>query len=199
MEREVTKRVGIIGAGNIAGLSHALNDAGAATVVVGSTTALCIPDPDALVLPGVGHFAYCARELEERGYWETVKAWAASGKPLLGVCVGMQLLFEESEEGPAKGLGILPGRVQRLYAKRLPHVGWNEVDGDHFYFAHSYAVPHDYRYKSRSSFAYIQSADYEGNVFVAHIRDGKVWGTQFHPEKSGTAGVDFLRRWVESI
>lgn len=159
-------RVGIVsyGAGNVAGLSHALRDAGAVVSTLDGSQ-------DALVLPGVGNIAWCARELEERGYWETVKAWAASGRPLLGVCVGMQLLFEESEEGPAKGLGILPGRVTKL---PRPHVGWDEVDGAYYYFVHHYSPP----------------------TWI--VKQGNITATQFHPEKSGAAGIAWLREWVRS-
>lgn len=195
------KRVGIIdyGAGNIAGLAHALRDAGAA-VSVNSTTSLCIPDPDAVVLPGVGNFAYCAERLARHGEAEAVKEWAASGKPLLGVCVGMQLLFEESEEGPAKGLGILPGRVARLKAPRLPHVGWNEVGGQHYYFSHSYGVDYDSLCDDRINPRRVSLSQYPADTFiVASVEYKNVAGVQFHPEKSGAAGVAWLRRWVEGL
>lgn len=161
-------RVGIIdyGAGNIAGLSHALGDAGANVVVVCSVEEEVT---DALVLPGVGHFAWCARELEARGWWWTVQHWAGRGGPLLGICVGYQLLYEESEEGPAVGLGILTGKVKKL---ERPHVGWDEVEGQHYYFCHHYSPP----------------------TWIT--RQGNVTGVQFHPEKSGSAGIAFLREWV---
>ena len=164
-------RVGIIdyGAGNIAGLSHALRDAGADVVV--RRKIIDGFDAHALVLPGVGHFGYCAERLRADLWGEYIKGWAAGGGRLLGICVGMQLLFEESEEGPAKGLGILPGKVVRL---DRPHVGWDEVEGAHYYFTHHYSPP----------------------TWI--IRQGNITGVQFHPEKSGQAGLAFLREWVRS-
>ena len=199
-------RVAIIdyGVGNLRSVEKAFAAAGAVAVVSGDEHVLRAAE--ALVLPGVGAFGACAGALRERGFDTLVLERAAEGVPLLGVCVGMQLLFEESEEfGRSEGLGLLKGRVRRFGGhSRVPHVGWNQVkvkrahplfagvaDEAYFYFVHSY---------------YCETADPEdaigetgyGVAFASVVARGNVCGVQFHPEKSQTAGLTLLRNFAES-
>lgn len=164
---------------------------------------------DALLLPGVGNFGEASRRIEAAGLVEPVRAAVGEGMPLLGICLGMQLLFEESEEEPGTpGLGVLPGAVRRLRTDRkVPHIGWSEVTwregaalaptgpGAHertYYFVHSYAcVPEDDE-------AVLGTADH-GVEFVAAAGRGRVAGVQFHPEKSSDAGLGLLARWLDTV
>ncbi|MDX1531402.1 MAG: imidazole glycerol phosphate synthase subunit HisH [Rhodothermales bacterium] len=197
------------GIGNLRSLEKAFQAVGAAPVRSGDPAD--VPRADRVVLPGVGAFGACAAELKRRGLWEPVKAAAGSGVPLLGVCVGMQLLFEAGEEhGEHGGLGLLPGRVVRFphtdgagEPLTVPHMGWNTVrftrphplragldDGAHFYFVHSYhAEP------ARASDV-LGAADY-GEAFPAVVQRGNVMGVQFHPEKSQAAGLKLLRNFAD--
>ncbi len=150
------------------------------------------------MLPGVGAFAVAAATLRERDLDALVIEMVADGRPLLGVCLGFQLLFEESDEGEGgRGLGLFPGRVTRLDSSRgkVPHLGWNRLvrtrestlldgvaDGEHVYFVHSYAAVGTDRTDV------VATTEYGGEV-VAAVERGVVAGTQFHPEKSGTAGL----------
>lgn len=162
---------------------------------------------DALVVPGVGSFGDCAANLRAAGLWEPVRAWAAAGRPYLGICLGYQLLFESSEESPGvPGLGVLAGRVVRFPAGplKVPHMGWNPLrdlrgplyeglpDGTPMYFVHSfYPAPAD---------AGLVSAwcDYGGR-FAASVSTGALHATQFHPEKSQAAGLAVLRNFQKTI
>ncbi len=169
---------------------------------------------DCLILPGVGNFADCARLLDAGGWVTALRDEVQGyGRPLLGVCVGMQLLADNSTEGAPEGqhtagLGFIPGRVRHLRSfgcnKRLPHVGWNGItltghedklfqtipDGTDFYFVHSYA------FAPQDSTDVLATTDY-GVPVAAAIRRGHVWGTQFHPEKSSRAGFRLLRNFIE--
>jgi glutamine amidotransferase len=165
--------------------------------------------PDALVLPGVGNFGEAARRIESSGLAGPVRESVAEGVPLLGICLGMQLLFEWSEEEPeARGLGILAGGVRRLRTDaKVPHIGWSEVTwapgaatappdgGPHartYYFVHSYACAPD------AADAVIGTAIH-GTEFVAAVGHGSVTGVQFHPEKSSDAGLGLLSRWLDAV
>ena len=194
-------------AGNTLSVTRALERVGARVDLT--------PDPEhvarahAVVLPGVGAFGGCVRELEVRGMDVACREAYASGKPFLGVCVGLQALFEESEESPGvEGLGILPGRVVRFEVEglKVPHMGWNQLgvarehpvlvglDGEAFYFVHSYfpdpAVQSDV----------LGVAEY-GGVFCAAAGRENLAAVQFHPEKSSRAGLklyeNFLR-WARN-
>jgi glutamine amidotransferase len=160
---------------------------------------------DGLVVPGVGAFAACMAGIEAIDGRASVAAWLASGRPLLGICVGMQVLFQTGVEHGVEtaGLGVLPGRVERLNAPILPHMGWNTVtppsdsvlfrglDADtRFYFVHSYAV--------RDTSGLVTRAEH-GESFVAAVENGAVSATQFHPEKSGDAGATLLANWLEML
>lgn len=160
---------------------------------------------DALVVPGVGAFAACMAGLEAVGGRELVSDWVDTGKPLLGICVGHQVLFERGTEHgvDTPGLGLHPGAVEQLPARRLPHMGWNHVEvpagsrlfdgltGQRFYFVHSYAV------LGPPAGALVTTAGHEGSVFVAAVERENVSSTQFHPEKSGAAGARLLRNWLD--
>jgi len=191
------------GAGNLRSLCAALERAGAEPFV---TT-----DPDAAraapltVVAGVGHVASAAEGLASTGVANTLRARAAEGRPVLGICVGMQLLFEDSEEGGA-GLGLLRGPVRKLQARRVPHMGWNTLavrdgsvllaglDGADVYFAHSYAARPD------DPEVAVAEVDHDGPVVVA-VEQGPIAGVQFHPERSAEAGARVLAnalRWSRS-
>lgn len=182
------------GMGNLASVSKALERAGAAAFV--SEDAGRLAGASVLVLPGVGNFGSGMANLTRRGLDGFVKEWASSGKPLLGICLGMQMLFETSEEGDASGLGILPGRVEKLNGGlKVPHMGWNsiradgeslfkEFDGRSFYFVHSYiCVPHGAPAGALTNY---------GRDFVSAVQAGNVAGMQFHPEKSSADGIALL-------
>jgi len=194
------------GIGNLANLERALRRAGAADVRV-TRSHVEILAARAVVLPGVGHFGHCARELRRFGLDAMLRVARDRGIPLLGLCVGMQLFFEGSEEDPgAPGLGLMRGQVRRLRGDvRVPHTGWNSVrltrphpwladvaDGAYFYFVHSYAAePADAR-------AVVGTVDHGGPVTAAIGSDGLL-GLQFHPEKSGAMGVRVLRSFVRAM
>ena len=162
-----------------------------------------------VVLPGVGAFAHCMEELAEAGMTDVVLDAAASGRPFFGICVGMQILFEESEEfGRVRGLGVLPGRVTRFRSRsvKIPHMGWNALekrtpnamfdgipDGTYYYFVHSfYAQPTDTAVVAATS-------TYGDEEFAAAVGRGNVFATQFHPEKSQEAGIRLLRNFVRTV
>jgi glutamine amidotransferase len=167
-----------------------------------------ILDASKVVLPGVGAFPDCMRNLEEYGLIDAVKKSIASGKPFLGICLGLQLLFSESEEfGISKGLDVIKGRVIRFKMQdaslKIPHMGWNSVsikrrppamadvtDGSHFYFVHSFhVVPED-------KGVIATTTDY-GIEFVSSVWKDNVFATQFHPEKSQALGLSILKRFGE--
>jgi glutamine amidotransferase len=188
------------GAGNLRSVSAAFARAGAETTV--TTDAAAVREAPLAVIAGVGHVESAARGLEPVA--DALRERAERGRPLLGICVGLQLLFEESEEG-GRGLGLLRGPVRRLRARRVPHMGWNELvlsrpsalldglDGEDVYFAHSYAVD----VEGEPAVAHV---DHDGTV-VAAVESGAVAGVQFHPERSGPAGARLLEnalRWSRS-
>ncbi len=194
-------RVGVVdlGMGNLRSAARALAAVGA-EVMVGEEDVL--RRSDALVLPGVGHFGAASARLFSSGLAEALVEAVGEGRPLLGICLGMQLLFEEGEEGPARGLGLLPGKVARLpEGLKVPHMGWNQVEflpflpfpapGGWFYFVHSYRVlPAE-----RGVVAGV--AEYGGEEIVAAVGRGAVVGFQFHPEKSSSRGLELLKAWVD--
>ena len=188
------------GAGNLRSVCAALARAGAEPVVVGDPGAL--REARLAIVAGVGHAASAARGLAERGFDEALRERAVRTRPTLGICVGMQLLFETSEEG-GDGLGLLAGPLRRLRASRVPHMGWNTLrvrggngllaglDGEDVYFAHAYAA------EPADPSVVAAETDHEGTV-VAAVEDGPLAGVQFHPERSGAAGARVLAnvlRW----
>lgn len=201
--------IGIIdyGVGNLFSLRRSLEYVGAEAVVSGDEAVL--RSVGKLILPGVGAFGDAAAKLRATGLDRLVLEEAAAGKPLLGICLGMQLLFEESEEyGLHKGLGLLPGRVVAMEGRLpaglpIPHIGWNGLtltnpacplfrdtkDGDCVYFVHSY-------YAEGCGDALAATAEY-GRDLTATVWRDNVCGCQFHPEKSGPVGLAMLRAFVE--
>ncbi|MEP6619253.1 MAG: imidazole glycerol phosphate synthase subunit HisH [bacterium] len=186
------------GAGNLHSLAKAL-EGDDVSVVVDDDPVRCV-DTDVLVLPGVGAFGAAVGRLAPGRI--TMRAAIMSGLPTIGICLGMQLLFDESDEGDGRGLGVIPGRVTRLRASRIPQIGWNTVsaiDGDRLfaaaplgmaYYANSYVCrPDDDR-------RVIAWSSHEDDIFPAAVRVGNAVGVQFHPEKSSTDGVRFLHAFL---
>lgn len=192
------------GVGNLFSLKCSFAAIGETAVVSGDPKV--IKSADKLVLPGVGAFQDAARKLKENGLFSLVREEAESGKPLLGICLGMQLLFEKSYEyGEHNGLGLLKGGIYPLDKDienlKVPHMGWNRLDivrddriladsgkNDYFYFVHSF-------YAKNCDDSLIATAEYGVDV-PAIVGTGNVYGTQFHPEKSGDKGLKLLKRFA---
>ncbi|MGQ0796431.1 MAG: imidazole glycerol phosphate synthase subunit HisH [Methanobacteriota archaeon] len=184
------------GTGNLFSLREAFRRAGASVRITRSPEV--VRGARCLVVPGVASFPAVVRGIAtvRRPLLDSVRR----GVPLLGVCAGMQLLFESSDEGPGRGLGVLPGRVARLEADIVPHMGWSRLrtrpdawfDGvppdPMVYFAHSYAAPAD-------AHGTVATSDH-GGPFAAAVRTGRVFGVQFHPEKSGRVGAAILGNFL---
>ncbi len=182
------------GVGNLRNVARALKALGADVTI--ETDAEAAQAAERVILPGVGAFGESIAELRRRGFDKVVQDAVAAGKPVLGICVGFQLLFEESLEfGRHEGLGIFKGRVERFPdGVQVPHVGWNQVlwrDGSQrwYYFVHSY------RATGVDEAAVAGTTDYAGR-FPAAVRRGSVMGVQFHPEKSQQAGLLLLRDFL---
>ncbi|MGC1685480.1 MAG: imidazole glycerol phosphate synthase subunit HisH [Candidatus Acidiferrales bacterium] len=189
------------GAGNLASVERALERLGAASRR--SESPKSIERADALLLPGVGHFAALIRGLDERGLREPLCAAIRRGVPFLGICLGLQALYESSEEAPdVRGLNIFEGSVRGLPADvKLPHMGWNRVkqlressalrgvpDDAYFYFAHSYAA--------RGEDPRVVATSCHGVRFAAAVEQENVWALQFHPEKSAATGAAVLQNFL---
>ena len=192
------------GAGNLKSVTKAMKYLGFSCEVVSEPEAL--GRFDAVILPGVGAFPKCMEALRQRGLDRALIREAGSGKPLLGICLGMQMLLDESTElGLSKGLGLIPGRVERIPTDwKLPHIGWNSLQilhenpltsdlapGDYVYFVHSFAA----RVSDREDLA--MTTDYGAAEVAAMVAKGNVFGCQFHPEKSGDVGLSILKRFGE--
>jgi imidazole glycerol-phosphate synthase subunit HisH len=209
-------KVGVIdyGVGNLGSVCRSLEELRVSPVLVDRASEMHAAD--CLILPGVGNFANCVEILRRGGWVDALKeeVWGFE-KPLLGVCLGMQLLADSSSEGAdgetgqgIEGLGFVPGRVEHLATMgcrfRVPHVGWNSITpttstglfdgipaGTDFYFVHSYA------FRTAVSEDVLATTEY-GVTVTAAVRRGRVWGTQFHPEKSSRAGFRLLRNFLSS-
>ena len=179
------------GMGNLRSVAKALEVAGADVAVTSDPQV--IGTRDALCVPGQGIFGRCIVNMVRAGFDELVREWIATERPYLGICLGMQILFEESEEAPdAKGLDILGGRVTRLPSDvSVPHIGWNTVNSEYFYFDHTYAVHPDDE-------TLVEGWCEHGEAFAALVRTRSILGVQFHPEKSGAAGIELLKGWVSA-
>ena len=197
--------IGVIdyGAGNIRSISRGLEAADAEVFVARQGVELV--DADAIVLPGVGHAGQLMKALEDRGFDRTVLDAVDGGTPFLGICVGMQIMFGDQEEGNGRGLGLLSGEVRHLPRElKTPHIGWSKVTAvidspfgptgatDHFYFVHSYAAA------NADPEAVVATTDY-GVTYPSVVIKDHLWGCQFHPEKSSTAGIAFLRTFINYV
>lgn len=211
----MTKTVALLdyGSGNLRSAQRALERAGA-SVTVTSDPQICV-NADGLLVPGVGAFAACMQGLNRVYGHRIIGQRLAGGRPVMGICVGMQILFEEGiEHGiQAKGCGEWPGKVERLQAEILPHMGWNTVeapqnsqlfagmsDDERYYFVHSYGV-RDWTLETDhlTTAPLVTWAQHENDRFVAAVENGALWATQFHPEKSGDAGAQLLRNWIDTL
>ena len=202
-------RVAVVdyGAGNLVSIEQALTQVGAAPVR--ATGAGDLDGADLLVVPGVGAAAPAMQRLEAAGLVEPIRRWINADRPFLGICLGLQLLFDGSDEDDAVTLGVLPGRTRRLEdAPTLPHIGWNQVERrrDHpafagvtdaadFYFVHSYAGVPD----GPDAETVTLARTGHGAPFVSAIARANVLGVQFHPERSGTDGLRLLGNVVELV
>jgi imidazole glycerol phosphate synthase glutamine amidotransferase subunit len=196
--------IGIVdyGAGNLHSVGKALDFLGVEFRVLSDPQAA--DSAERLILPGVGAFGAAVRCLERGGWMERIREWAAADRPLLGICLGMQLFFESSKESNNyKGLGIMPGTCLRLSAPKVPQIGWNRVNavrphplldsisgGAFFYFVHAYYV------EPEGDGSVVAETRY-GADYPSMVAEGRVVGVQFHPEKSGRDGLKLLRNWVE--
>jgi glutamine amidotransferase len=197
--------IGVVdyGAGNLQSVGNALDHLGVTWQLVESDADFerC----DRAILPGVGHFQAAIQTLVETNQDRRISAFAATGKPLLGICLGAQLLLETSEESPGlTGLGLLPGGVTRLKCETVPHMGWNRVrsngvlpnfgddlQGTHFYFAHSYVCEPQHLEHC------LAVTDCGTQKICVAVGCDNVMGVQFHPEKSGAAGLQLLERFAQ--
>ncbi|MQA83499.1 MAG: imidazole glycerol phosphate synthase subunit HisH [Streptosporangiales bacterium] len=198
------------GSGNLRSAERAIARAGAEVAVTADYGAALAAD--GLVVPGVGAFAACMTGLQSVKGDKVVVERVESGRPVLGICVGMQILFTEGIEHGirADGVGVFPGAVTRLAAERVPHMGWNTVrpgagsvlfrgiEGQRFYFVHSYAAKPG-ELEGPEGFDGVVTVAEHGEPFVAAVERGPVMATQFHPEKSGDAGAVLLRNWLGTL
>ncbi|WP_370943111.1 imidazole glycerol phosphate synthase subunit HisH [Amycolatopsis sp. cg5] len=200
------------GSGNLRSAERAVQRVGADVEVTADPQAAL--NADGLVVPGVGAFAACAEGLHSVQGERIIGKRLAGGRPVLGICVGMQILFERGVEHgvEAAGAGEWPGTVDRLTADVLPHMGWNTVRApedsqlfaglypeERFYFVHSYAAR---SWDLESGLAGQQPKvtwAHHGEDFVAAVENGPLWATQFHPEKSGDAGARLLKNWLDTL
>jgi imidazole glycerol phosphate synthase glutamine amidotransferase subunit len=196
------------GSGNIRSVINALRNQNAEVELISDPARLA--DADAVVLPGVGAFDDCVRGLKSRDLWEPLAEWLSADKPFLGICVGYQMLFDESEESPGtRGFGFFPGKVKRFSGRgglKVPQIGWNQLelvdrgrrlwrglpDRPHVYFVHSYFPDPD-------DASIITSRSTYGETFAASAARGQIAGVQFHPEKSQAVGLGILGNFVASV
>lgn len=192
------------GSGNVRSVYNALKQHGADVRLTADIAE--INAAEKVVLPGVGAFADCVEGLKQRGLWDVMQAWLAANRPFLGICVGYQMLFEESEESPGvRGFGFFGGKVRRFTSPgiKIPQIGWNQLDlsphllwnnlppAPHVYFVHSY-------YPEPTNAAEVIAQSTYGETFAASAARGNVAGVQFHPEKSQTVGLTILGNFLKS-
>ena len=196
------------GAGNLGSVMNALRRLGIpARFAAGPDELSLTASPfDRIIFPGDGHFATAMASLEQSGYAQAITEWIAADRPFLGICIGLQLLFESSEEAPpvngreVRGLSVIPGAVRRFPGRKVPQIGWNQTQGhsaifrglpenSFFYYIHSYyADPADYSVCAAETEYYVR--------YCSAVERGALAAVQFHPEKSGAAGLALLENWV---
>ncbi|MBI2238653.1 MAG: imidazole glycerol phosphate synthase subunit HisH [Actinobacteria bacterium] len=191
------------GMGNLRSVARAVERVGGKAEIAADPEA--VARADALVVPGVGHFGACMLNLAHNGLDGAVRDFASSDRPVFGVCLGMQVLFERSEENAEEGIGLIPGRSRKLPATvKVPHMGWNTVEwigthpyvegipnGTRFYFVHSYAP-------DVVAGTTVGVTEY-GRPFSAVVAHDNLFATQFHPEKSGEAGLALYEAFVKEV
>lgn len=209
----MTKKVTVLdyGSGNIHSAVRALVEAGAEVSLTSDAKALL--ESDGMVIPGVGAYAAVMRKLSEVSAASIVDKRLAASRPVLGICVGMQVMFSSGLEHGEEtlGLGQWPGEVSKLEAETLPHIGWTAVEpdvgselfkgieGERFYFVHSYAAK-NWELDVQAPFIPPKLTWAEhGERFLAAVENGPLSATQFHPEKSGEAGLELLRNWTKTL
>ena len=203
--------IGVIdyGAGNLGSVMNALKRLSAPARFVEGPEELSSSSPfEKIIFPGDGHFAAAMISLNKSGFSQAVKEWISADKPFLGICIGLQLLFETSEEAPpvngvdVKGLSVIPGTVRRFHGRKVPQIGWNQTaaspksklfrglgDNNFFYYIHSYyADPADSSVIAAETEYYVR--------YCCAVERGALSAVQFHPEKSGEAGLAMLRNWA---
>ncbi|KAF2477728.1 imidazole glycerol phosphate synthase HisHF [Lindgomyces ingoldianus] len=201
-------------AGNVRSLVNAIEKVGYTVEWVKSPAD--VPSAEKLIIPGVGHFGHCLSQLNQAGYVEPIQAHITAGKPFMGICVGLQALFEGSEEDPdVKGLGLIPSQLRKFQDtdKSVPHIGWNsantslkgEVANDSlyglrpsskYYYVHSYAAPYREGQLEKDGWS-VATARYGDEEFVGAVAKDNIFATQFHPEKSGAAGLRVIKAFLE--
>ncbi|EMD66348.1 hypothetical protein COCSADRAFT_85214 [Bipolaris sorokiniana ND90Pr] len=201
-------------AGNVRSLVNAIEKVGYTVEWVKSPAQ--VPAAEKLIIPGVGHFGHCLSQLEKAGYTEPIREHIKAGKPFMGICVGLQALFEGSEEdAQVKGLGVIPARLRRFQDtdKSVPHIGWNSANTSRpgkvtdeslyglrptskYYYVHSYAVPYEEGKLEKEGWT-VATARYGDEEFVGAVAKDNIFVTQFHPEKSGAAGLRVLKAFLE--
>jgi len=194
------------GAGNLVSIDQALTTVGAEVILARDSEAL--RGADAMIVPGVGAAEPAMVRLDSRGLIEPIRTWLAADRPFLGICLGLQLLFDGSDEDGAMTLGVVPGRTVRIeHAPTLPHIGWNQVertrahplfdgiaDGADFYFVHSYVGVPD----AAAGDVVLATTDH-GGPFTSALARGSLLGVQFHPERSGRDGLRLLSNFVDLV
>lgn len=197
--------------GNLFSVKNAFLSFGAETII--SSNKAVIAAADAVILPGVGAFGQAMDNLRRLDLVDIFSDFCKSGKPVLGICLGLQLLFDESEEfGNSKGLGLVPGTVKKFdqgsgRSLKVPHIGWNEIlrldrtdtdmlqemNNDAMYFVHSYYV------NPKSADAVLTTTNYNGFIFCSSIQINNIFACQFHPEKSGKKGLNIFKNWYDKV
>jgi glutamine amidotransferase len=207
IDTDVKNMIAIIdyNVGNLLSAQNAFGFLGADTIVTGDKRLIEVSD--AIILPGVGAFPDAMESLKKTGLDKIIKDQVKKGKPLLGICLGMQLLFETSYEiRPCEGLGLIKGEIQKIQTTyKIPHMGWNSLNFDHpssmfdgiqegayVYFVHSYCA------HVTCKEDLVASCDY-GSKITAAVAHDNVWGTQFHPEKSSTVGLQILKNFLTFV
>ncbi|KAJ7630877.1 imidazoleglycerol phosphate synthase [Roridomyces roridus] len=192
------------GAGNVTSLANSVRQLGHTFRWI--ETPADFAEATSLIFPGVGAFESAIQHLARRGLLEPLREYIRSGKPYFGICIGMQVLFQSSEESPCAGLGVVPCRIERFsdHDKAVPHIGWNAAElfdsspPAFYYFVHSYCAKYNpEKYPEATEWVYA-TTQYGQELFVSAISKGNVFATQFHPEKSGAAGLAFLDNWLRS-